>query len=123
MMDNDTRLLTVLEVQNLLGTSSATMSRRIKNGTIKHIRLRGRILIPIESIAGLLEEAEAKKNILSGINKDFFTLPDASKALRVSRTTLWRLIRDGSMPTTSIARRIFIPAEYIVKLIADSMGV
>lgn len=47
------------------------------------------------------------------------TITEASAALRISRWKLYDLIRNGTLETTKIGRRRFVPRDALAKLIDE----
>jgi excisionase family DNA binding protein len=56
------RFLSVSEVTTILGQSISTTHRRLRDGTIPHIKLGGRVLIPAEFIDNLVQAALSSSN-------------------------------------------------------------
>jgi excisionase family DNA binding protein len=56
------RFLSVSEVTTILGQSISTTHRRLRDGTIPHIKLGGRVLIPAEFIENLVQVALASSS-------------------------------------------------------------
>lgn len=50
------------------------------------------------------------------------TLPEARAALRVSKATLDRLLRQGRIARVRIGARVFVPADEIRRFIAEALG-
>ena len=46
------------------------------------------------------------------------TLEDACQRLRLSRTTLWRLLRDGKLLGLRVGKRTMIPEDELIRFLA-----
>ena len=48
---------------------------------------------------------------ISNVTKLLFSVPDAAKALSVGKTTVWGLVKAGSISTVKVAGRTLIAAD------------
>lgn len=62
------------------------------------------------------EKIESKPLIILGSDKLFFSIAECSQLLKISRTTLWRLIKDGRLKVTRLGSRVIISKEQIYEL-------
>jgi len=53
--------------------------------------------------------------------KRFLSIEEACSSLGISRVTAWRRLRDGSMPSARLGRRVLIPASYFDQLEASAL--
>lgn len=53
---------------------------------------------------------------------DILTVSEAAKSLKVGRTTMYRLLRDGEVRHIRIGRKIIIPAQYLIQFIENQTG-
>ena len=45
------------------------------------------------------------------MNKRFFTIPELAEQLRISKTKMWRLVRDNEIKIMRIGHRVIITEE------------
>lgn len=53
------RFISPAEFKEITGLSSATIARRLRDKSVPHSKLGGRVLIPVEFISSLVSEAQA----------------------------------------------------------------
>ena len=68
--------------------------------------------ISIEKIFKKLEE----RFISFDSKKQFYTISEAKNILRISRTTLYRRLCSGEIPSVKIGGRVLIPASFFNQL-------
>jgi excisionase family DNA binding protein len=51
--------------------------------------------------------------------RELLTVPEAARALGLSRTTTYRMAREGELPTVAIGARVLIPADLLDQWITD----
>jgi excisionase family DNA binding protein len=47
-------------------------------------------------------------------NLKFYTLAETARELRISRVTLYRRVKDGSVPFKKLGGRVLIPAKFVI---------
>ena len=62
------------------------------------------------------EKTKSKPIMIIGSDKLFFSIAETCQILKVSRTTLWRLIKDGRLKVTKLGSRTIISKEQIYEL-------
>ena len=77
-----------------------------------------------EKIKSSNEETKAiiEKPIIEIQSKDFLSVQDVCKLFDVSRTTVWRLMKDGKVDAAKIGRKKFITRKSINKLFAPPVA-
>ena len=53
---------------------------------------------------------------------DFCSLEELSKVLQVSRSTVYRMAAQGSIPSLRVGRRVIVPKEHLVRWIDSSVS-
>lgn len=56
------------------------------------------------------------------MNKRFFTVPELSDHLRISKTKMWRLIRDNEIKVMRIGHRVIITEEALNDYVKKNEG-
>lgn len=67
-------------------------------------------------------EAEVQKRVAAALEKaaavpTVFTVPEACAAMRVSRSTLYKMIEEGEVARTPAKRRVLIPASEVARFL------
>ncbi len=55
----------------------------------------------------------------NNMDKQFFTVAEAAKVLRVSTITIYRNTEKGIIPRAKVGKRVLIPASYVLGLAAQ----
>ena len=66
--------------------------------------------------------AEIKKPASLDELPDFCSLEELSKVLQVSRSTVYRMAAQGSIPSLRVGRRVIVPKEHLVRWIDSSVS-
>lgn len=107
------RFLTVTEAAQRLGVSEMTMYRLINDGQFPAIRLRTRIIIPAIAVG-------ARTNIDHPAEEPYgpqmFGIGATAAMLRVSSTTLRRLISARKFPAVRLRNRVLVPGTALDEL-------
>src|SRR5690554_2745509 len=57
------------------------------------------------------EKIQSKPTVFIGSDKLFFSIAETCQLLKISRTTLWRIIKDGRLKVTKLGSRTIISKE------------
>lgn len=88
---------------------SKTCNSRYYKKQIRNKKIR-------QSHAETEEKIKSALVVSNSVDKPFLNLNEACQLLRVSRTTLWRLIKSDRLKVTKIGTRVIIARENIYEL-------
>jgi excisionase family DNA binding protein len=91
----------------------------------ERVMVQVRIKISIVVLVKIMVKVKVKKVVMETImdNLLVFTVDEAAEKLHVGRSTIFKLIREGSLPTIKVGKRRLIPVDALEMWVRDQTEV